>query len=262
MNLPPLLDRATRPLLRLLPARRSDSLVAVDVATRAVRAIHVRRERESLVLDGYRLARLGDDPSGDDLEGAFRQAVELRVGSEPVAVCVTSPDAAIRKVDLPPMSLQELRQALPWEARRHIAGLAEGSIVDAQVLSPGAESSPMEILLVAFPRPQYERLEGLCDRLGVPAAFVDVGQLSTMNAFLGPRPASEVLGVLDLGADEAFFAAFSPSNLLLFRDLSVRVSRLDALLGERFALRSAQLDAFKSTGKLPGGSPPAPGKLE
>ncbi|MGH7820749.1 MAG: pilus assembly protein PilM, partial [Candidatus Binatia bacterium] len=166
------------------------------------------------------------------------------------------------RVELPAMTFEELRQALPWEARRHIAGLPEDAIVDAQVLSHGSQTSPMEILLVAFPRPQYERVESLCARAGIAAEFVDLGQLSTMNALSGARPSSEVVGLLDLGADDAFFAAFSSSNLVLFRDLSVRAARLDALLAERFGLGPADVETLKTSGKLPGGGAPSPAKLE
>src|SRR5947208_10506451 len=123
MNVASILSRLGAPFGNLAGSR--ENLLAIDVGINAVRAIHVRRDGGDLVLDGFRLLRGAGSASGQALEEALREALGLRRGGEAVAVSVNSPDAAIRRIELPPMSAKELRESLPWEARRHIAGLAE-----------------------------------------------------------------------------------------------------------------------------------------
>lgn len=240
--------------------RRRLAVVAVDLGLTAVKAVHVRKDGESLVLDGFRLLRFHGESAESSIEAACREVLELRLADEPVALSVVSPEAVIRKIELPPMTHEELLQALPWEARRQISGLAEDAMLDAQVLNPGGDGTPMEVLLVAFPRSEYSRIDALWKGLGVDLQFVDLYPLATMNSLrlresFAPRTP---VALLDLGSTCAFFSIFSESSVLLFRDLNPRVTQLDALLASHFSLGLNEVHALKLSGKLPDGkAPPA-----
>jgi Tfp pilus assembly PilM family ATPase len=254
MKLPSFLSR--------LGGRRRTAVTAIDVGLTSVRAVHLRRDGEALVLDGFRVTRMPEGPSDRALEAGVRAALELRLDDEPVAIAVSSPEAAIRKVELPPMTPDELYEALPWEARKQVAGLADDAILDVQVLSPGGESTPMEVVLVAFPRDQYDRAGGLFERLGAPPAFVDLRQLATLNSLsLGGPPPARPIAVLDLGSAIASFSILTGRSLFLFRDLSPRLANLNALLAGKFTLGAEALESLKVSGKLPDGKTPAPGAI-
>ena len=257
------------PVSRLLSGlfRRNGStneLLAIDVALNAVRAIHVRRDGGDLVLDGFRLLRGAGSASGQALEEALREALTLRRGSEAVAVSVNSADAAIRRIELPPMNPKELHESLQWEARRHIAGLAEDAVLDAQVLSPAgrevrAAQGPMAVVLVAFPRQLYESLEAALDRFGVDPAFIDVSPLAAMNGLLQRSEFSDgPLALLDLGSGTGSFSIFSASDLVLYRDLGQRATQMDQTLANHLSLDPEQLESVKLSGKLPKGETPNP----
>ena len=245
----------------MLPGGAPSAVVAVDVDVATVRTLHVRRSNKDLVVDGFRIAPL-KGPAARALGDACKEAMRLRLGDEPIAVCVASAEAAIRKIELPPMSASELREALPWEARRHIAGLAEDAIVDAQVLEAGNERTPMEVLLVAYPAASYAALESVFAALGIEPTFVDVRQLATLNAVADAGSPSTPIALLDLGAVSGMFAIFARSDLLLLRDLGQRVTHLNTLLHRQFGLDENGLDGLRATGKLPDGKTPAADELE
>ena len=239
------------------------ALLAIDVGVSSVRAIHVRRDGGDLVLDGFRALRGAGSASGQVLEEALRDALALRRGGESVAVSVNSSDASIRRIDLPPMNPKELRESLQWEARRHIAGLAEDAVLDAHVLGgPAGERAnggPMSVVLVAFPRGIYESLEAALDRFGAKPVFIDVSPLAAMNGVLRRADFSNgPLALLDLGCGGGSFSIFSADDLLLFRDLGQRVAQMDQILANQFALDPEQLETFKLSGKLPKGETPTP----
>jgi len=243
-------------------SRERDSLLAVDVGINAVRAIHVRRDGGDLVLDGFRMLRGAGSASGQALEEALREALALRRGGEAVAVSVNSVDAAIRRIELPPMNSTELRESLSWEARRHIAGLAEDAVLDAQILSPAGRDvrpaqGPMPVVLVAFPRQLYESLEAALDRFRVEPVFIDVSPLAAMNSLLRRDDFSKgPLALLDLGSGTGSFAIFGAGDLMLFRDLGERAMHMDQTLANHFALDPEQVESLKLSGKLPKGETP------
>ncbi|MGH7803809.1 MAG: pilus assembly protein PilM, partial [Candidatus Binatia bacterium] len=218
-----------------------------------VRGIHARRQGRDLVIDGYRLARVDAQRS---LEDACRDVLSLRLGNEAVAIAVASPEAAIRQAEMPPMTPREIQEALPWEARRHIAGLDDDAVLDVQVLDR-SEPGPMNVLIVAFPRRLYDDLASLWTSLGIDPAFVDLAPLGVMNAARDEQSVAPQ-AILDLGTGTGSFSISSPNGILLFRDLAPRVSRLDSLLGTAFSLNEEAVEALKRNGKLP--STPAPPK--
>jgi Tfp pilus assembly PilM family ATPase len=241
----------------LLGRRKATSVIALDVAPTEARAVRARRDGSAVVMDGFRVSRV---EGARTLEDACREAVSLRIDREPVAISVRSPDAAIRQVELPPMTPDELREALPWEAKRHVGGLGDDAVVDAQVLD-SAPGGPMNVLLVAFPRREFEELAALWESLGIDPEFVDLAPLAVMNAALGTGDGGPQ-AILELGSRTGSFSIFSSSGVVLFRDLSARVSRLDSLLGSALGIADPQLDGYKRTGKLAGAPPPAKAALE
>ena len=234
------------------------AVVAIDVAPHTIRALHVRKDGGQLVLDGYRVIRgVGD---GRTLSGGMREALELRIGNEPVVIAMNSPEVTVRRIEVPPMSPSELREALPWEARRHVAGLADDAVLDAQILGVAAQEdgSPrgsMSAVLVAFPRELYDSLASAVADFDVDPKFVDVSPLSAMNALLSFRADFEngPIALLDLSSPLGWFSIFSASDLILFRDLSLRVEQIDQALAGAFGLDVQGLDSLRATGKLPKG---------
>jgi type IV pilus assembly protein PilM len=235
---------------------RADAVLAVDVGLKALRSIRVRQADDELVLDAFRTVRGVGSSSGHELEEGLREVLGIRRGKEPVVVSVNSPDAAVRRIELPPMNPRELRESLPWEARRHIAGLADDAVLDAQVLTNGG-TGPTPVVLVAFPRPLYDSLGAALERFGVDPEFIDLSPLAAMNALLEHVPHHDgPLAMLELGASAGCFSIFSGDDVVLFRDLGQRVSHMDQALTNQFALDPAALDAFKVSGKLPKGETP------
>jgi type IV pilus assembly protein PilM len=246
-----------RDLLRRFLKGQQRAVVALEIAPAAIRGIHARREGNELVIDGYRIARVDAERT---LEDACRDVLALRLDHEPVAIAIASPEAAIRQAEMPPMTEKEIQEALPWEARRQIAGLADDAVLDAQVLDR-PESGPMNVLIVAFPRRLYDDLASLWSLLGIDPAFVDLAPLGVMNAARGEQGEAPQ-AILDLGNGTGSFSISSPTGILLFRDLAPRVGRLDSLLGNAFSLGDEAVETLKRTGKLPGGNAPAKAALE
>jgi type IV pilus assembly protein PilM len=254
----------------LLGRREKNAVVAVDFTPNAISALHVRKDGGELVLDGYRLVRgVGE---GAALTDRLCEALEVRLGSEPVVFSVNSPDVMIRRLEVPPMSAKELRTTLPWEARRHIADLADDAVLDAQIIGDRGDRGenrtssrgPMNVVLVVIPRALYDGLLTAAADLGVEPAFVDVSPLAAMNGLLRDRASAlpGPMALLDLGSSLAWLSIFSANDLLLFRDLSARGAEIDTSLARAFGMNDRELDVFRTSGKLPKGDTATPAAVQ
>jgi len=130
-----------------------------------------------------------------------------------IAVGVGGEESGIREVQLPLLTEDEVRRALPFESRKHLT--LEDMVsptVAFQVLGTAQadeEGGAMQtrVLLAAVSAPQREfPLRVLSDH-GLTPEVIDLEPLANLNALLGTLPEGDltdrVVGVLDLGAQQA-----------------------------------------------------------
>lgn len=144
-----------------------------------------------------------------------------------LAVAIRGEDAGLREVLLPVLSEGELRQALPFEARKHLPLEDMASpILDFQILEGAAagESEPrMRVLLAAAPRTRRDLAIKILASSGLEPEVVDLEPLALLNAVLAIRPfegsGGGAVGVLDLGVTQAGLAMTGSGGGLLTRSL-------------------------------------------
>jgi type IV pilus assembly protein PilM len=149
-----------------------------------------------------------------------------RLGRVAVAI---GEEASFREVVMPALTEPELRQALPFEAKRHL--FLEGMttpILDFQILgsAPPAEDgggAQIRVLLAAGSTPQRDFALRVLGRVGLEPEVIDIEALAALNALhasLGGEDASDqVIGLLDVGSKRAALHIGSRGGGLLSRAL-------------------------------------------
>jgi Tfp pilus assembly PilM family ATPase len=156
-----------------------------------------------------------------------------------VAVAVSGEHASLREVLLPPMAEDELRSALPFEAKRHL-GLEDmpHPILSFQILgtAPAAEEGGAEqirVLLAAISAAQRDFPLTVLRSLGIEPEVVDLEPLAALNALLAslaPEVATgRAMGLLDLGNRQASFHLTQPDGWALTRSVGVGVGQAKTL---------------------------------
>jgi Tfp pilus assembly PilM family ATPase len=175
--------------------------------------------------------------SGNGAEAVARAAAALgrilgRLGAARhrlghIAVGVGGEEAGLREVLMPRLAEEEMRRALPFEARKHLT-LEEmtSPTIAFQVLGPaypgeGAEASQDRVLLAAVSSPQRDFALRVLAVHGLEPEVIDLEPLASLNALLAVLPAAElgdgVVGLLDLGAREAALHLSQTDGRLLTR---------------------------------------------
>jgi type IV pilus assembly protein PilM len=208
----------------------------IDLAPRSVKL--VRGEGGSVLerITHIGLAEWNDAPAGKESEGAGNALTGMlsrlglrrgRLGR--LAVSIRGEDAGLREIQLPELSEAELRQALPFEARKHLP-LEEmaAPVLGYQVLGPVEEagedaSQRMRVLLAAAPRSRRDVALRILAAAGLEPEVVDLEPLAQMNALIatapfgaGPRSA---VALLDLGRTQVGLCVTQSRGALLARAL-------------------------------------------
>ena len=147
----------------------------------------------------------------------------------PIAVAVSGDEASLREVIMPSLSEAELRQALPFEAQKHLS-IEEmvSPLIDFQVLGsvPPLENGGPEqirVLLAAAPKAQRAFPLAVLSQRGLEPQVVDLEPLASLNGLLAtlPRDGEQTgaVALLDLGARYARLHVTQRDGKILTRQI-------------------------------------------
>jgi type IV pilus assembly protein PilM len=169
-----------------------------------------------------------------------------------VAAAVGGADVHLRQVALPRLPFEDLRKALPYEARKHLP--LEGMnhpAVDCQVLNGiprrDPDSETQDVLLVATSRETRNRLLQTLGEAGIDPEVLDAQPLPAVNAILDGTPDAEDgwVIVLDVGAGSTTLAAVLPDGSFYSRSLEFTGGSLTRSLERALGIERPEAEILK-----------------
>jgi len=173
---------------------RTKSLVGLDIGSSAVKAVELRP-----VASGYRVVAIGSEPVPPDciVDGAIidggavsdviRQLFDHSgIKTKEVVASLSGNAVIVKKIVLPLMSDEELRESIYWEAEQYIPFDIQDVNLDYQVLEAQSEtqvSGTMDVLLVAAKKEKIADYTGVISQAGRVPVVVDVDAFALQNAF-------------------------------------------------------------------------------
>lgn len=166
--------------------------VGIDIGTFAIKIAEARRTAR-----GVELARFGMAPTPPGaVEGGLildRAAVgeavrrllrDARIRPRRVVVSVTGQNVLARILLLPPIPEDEVKQAIRWEAERHLPFPVDEAVVDAQTVREVMEDGrrQIEVLLAAAPEGLVMAHLETLELAQVHVEAVEVGALAMARA--------------------------------------------------------------------------------
>jgi len=208
------------------------SSIGLDIGSSAVKAVQLKE-----TAGGYALGIWDSEPvprgaivDSTVLDPAAVAAAVRRVlrhegcAGLPVAVSVSGSAAVVRRVSLPPMTAEELEEAVRWEASYQIPIPLQDVALDYQVLrreGPSSARDAMDVLLVAARRERIAGYLAVVERAGLGAVVVDVDAFAVQNTFVlnyDPAP-GRCVALVNAGASLTTVSLLMGSRMLATRDL-------------------------------------------
>lgn len=229
-------------------ARNVIANVGLDIGTSSIKAVELIQSGAS-----YKLRRALAQPITENSPEALAQALksisETYASSKHLRIGVSGSSLLIRRIEMPHMNPDELRNAIKFEAENHIPFPVDECMLDHHVVQAGGEGKNATLLLIALKKDFIqERIKMLHD-LGLKPELVDGDAFALVNAFerLGPEARPKNYGLLNIGHSTSLFTIMHGSEPFFVREIAAAGLEITRAIAETLSLEEAAAERLKVT---------------
>jgi len=218
--------------------------IGLDIGSSSVKAVVLgRKSARGRSIVGQHMVAL-DETAESKMATVIREVVgALRVDVKHVTIAVGGQWVIMRVVEMPPLKPDELAQALPIEAQRHLPFSIQDVVLDGAALGP-AENGKVWVLIVACKRELLERRIGWVQQAGLIPVCIDVDALAIANAFVeqpSQRRQQGVKALVDVGSQRTSLVVLKDDVPYLVRDIPWGSVKLVRHMAEQLGLEEGAL---------------------
>lgn len=246
-----------------------NGLVGLDIGSSKIKVAEVRSGRKGFELVNVAQIELMPDTivDGQIIDGNHvsdcisNVFTEQGISSDQIATSLSGNAVIVKKINLPTMNADELRDQINWEAQQHIPFDINDVNLDYHVLDGTGETS--EILLVACKKDMVSQLTQVIATAGKTAVIVDVDAFALQNAYevnYQPMPNQTVM-LLNIGASVTNINIVRGTSSVFTRDVSMGGNQYTDTLQKRFNISFDDAEMLKR-GVRPEGCEAGPAEVE
>jgi len=216
---------------------KTKSVVGLDIGSYSIKAVELKVKEKGDSVQ-YEVQKIGYEPLPHDaiVEGtiidstAVSETIKLlfenaKIATKEVAISISGNSVIIKKISLPNMDPQELRESIIWEAKHNIPYPYEETNVDYWEIKSSRPSEGMvDILLVAAKKDKIANYSNSVSMARKNLVAIDVDIFSLINAFEINYPElfkEKTVALINMGANITNVGIVERGTPQLFRDLSL-----------------------------------------
>ncbi len=209
--------------------------LGLDIGSSLIKFIKIKSSK-----DGFELNSFGIEPSGLDLVPALKKISQSQ-GSSRANISLSAPQAIIRYVNFPRMQPSELKQALKFEAQKHIPFSVSDVNLDTVILKNDLPDNKMLILLAAAKKDFVKQRVKFLEDSGMSADIIDVDSLALLNAFEfnygdDENIKSKTVALLNIGAAQSNISVLEKGMPRLSRDINIAGNSFTQKISDVFSV--------------------------
>ncbi len=246
---------------------RSKEVVGLDIGSSSIKLVQLKARKNG----EYVLQRVGVEPLSQEaiVDGSIMDSSlvvdaitkltdETGARGSGYATSVSGHSVIIKKIQIPPMSREELAESIQWEAEQYIPFDINDVRLDYLILSDGDfGADSMEVLLVAVKRDKVNDYVSVITQSGKTAAIVDLDAFAVQNAYElnYDIPTSKVVALVNMGAAVTTINILARGQTVFWRDLSIGGNDFTEALQREYSLSFGQAERVKRGEQVEGCSP-------
>ena len=254
----PLLEKYLQAVKDILPQNTPTPSVGLDIGMESCKAVELIKKGDSFEILRWAVETV----ENENLEGAVRKICgRLNITSKAPYTAVSGKGTLIRFIDMPRMSVEDLKKSFDIESDRYFPFPKEQIYTNCYILDQESQDKQMSVLVAAAKKDIIQERMKLLSSLGLPCSFIGVNSIAVANVFhtfgkMMPRgnPSKErpsgAAAVLDMGETASNLMVmvghrprFNRDIFVGGRDLTKRVSNLLGMgLPEAKALKTQPAD--------------------
>jgi type IV pilus assembly protein PilM len=218
--------------------------VGLDIGTSRIKVVKLKVNKGQAELCGF-----GVEPAQLDPGEALKKLLEPHSGG-PINISVSGQQSVIRYVNFPRMSTSELRQALKFEAQKHIPFSVSEVNLDGHILKDDLHDNKMLVLIAAVKKDLVNQRLELIEGLGYRTNIIDIDSIALVNAFNFNYPLEEerdhkALAILNIGSSMTNLNILDAQIPRLSRDMHIAGNAFTQRVADIFGLEFAEAEKLK-----------------
>lgn len=191
------LKKLKLPPLELKLMGRSPSVCGIDIGSESVKVVQLKKERERAILETYgelKSERYFNEPGvrtllqyrDEELRGLLTDVLrEANVTTHRAVLAVPSASSFITLIHLPFLSEDEIRSAIPFEAKKYVPIPTAEVLLDWQIVGEDRARGRVEVLLVAVPQEVIAKLKRVAELAELEPEGLEIESFSLARSLLG-----------------------------------------------------------------------------
>lgn len=224
--MPAVLERYFSLIRRIIPAKPDGVAAGLDIGAGDCKLVQIEKQGNSFELVSWAI----EPVEGEGVSRAVQKILDgLEIPCSHVYTSVFGKGTLIRYIDMPRMSLEDLRNSFAIEADKYFPFAQDQIYTDCYILDPQGKQKTMAVMAAAAKKEMVDQRIKLLNGVGLQTDFVGINPIALANGLyvLGWAQAQEDLktvALLDMGE--------SVSNLTILMDKLPRFTR-DIFIGGR-----------------------------
>jgi type IV pilus assembly protein PilM len=231
------------------------NLIGVDIGSTSIKVCEIKEGRKG----ARALARFGYHPlppqsivdghvmnSGAVVEGLEKLFHKAR--RKDVAMRISGHSVIIKKITMPLMTIDELKEQIAWEAEQHIPFDVADVELDYQVLRQRPDEGQMDVLLVAAKKEEIQDLLNLATEAKLRPRVIDLDAFTVQNCFeagYGAPQLGQTTVLLHVGASLTTINILADGNTAFTRDIANGGNAITEEIQRQLSISQEEAEAYK-----------------
>ena len=214
--------------------QRAQPVIGLDIGSSAIKLMQLTPSKKGYALEKFGIKTIDPElivdgavmDAGRVVDAVKELLREQAVKTKDVVISVSGHSVIVKKINLPPMTEDELEESIKWEAEQYIPFDVNDVNLDFHILpnpdAGGEGKDTMAVVLVAVKKDRLSEYTSLVMEAGLNPVVVDVDAFTLENVYeIGYEPSgSEVSALVNIGASVMNIHIVKGGNFSFTRDIS------------------------------------------
>lgn len=232
-------------------------LLGLDIGSSGAKICQLRELRGSYEVQLVDSAEFSNDAivdgsilDRDSVVNAIKQMLQRNnIRQRPCAIAISGYSVIVKRVRMPEMSDDELRDNLRWEVEQHIPYDYDDVVVDTVILERNSAQKKMEILLVASKKEVVSEYMSIAKSAGLDVKVVDTVSFALHNmaeTVYKDLITDSVIAIINVGASLTSMTMVTNGVPAFTRDIQIGGNQITEEIQKKLGITREEADNFKT----------------